>query len=115
VFYNTTDSGRVQRTACLKFPYAAKFTNHMVASDSPIDWNFARWRQVLQTYAIDGRKQFDPDNVRDRALLDSITSGDQASQHLIEGCPQILARTEAKEPVTDDNMGTEWRHPLGLE
>ena len=115
VFYNTTDSDRVQRTACLKFPYGAKFTNHMVASDSPIDWNFARWRQVLQTYAIDGRKQFDPDNADDRALLDSITSADQASQHLIEDCPQVLARTKDKEPVTDDNMGTEWRHPLGLE
>ena len=115
VFYNTTDSDRVQRTACLKFPYGAKFTNHMVASDSPIDWNFARWRQVLQTYAIDGRKQFDPDNADDRALLDSITSADQASQHRIEDCPQVLARTKDKEPVTDDNMGTEWRHPLGLE
>jgi len=114
VFYNTTDSARVQRTACLKFPYAARFTNHMVASDSPLDWNFTRWRQVLQNYDIDGRRQFDPDNVRDRALLDSITSVEQAS-HLIEGCPQILARTDGKAPVTDDNMGTEWRHPLGLE
>ena len=71
VFYNTTDLARVQRTACLKFPYAARFTNHMVASDSPLDWNFPRWRQVLQDYAIDGRRQFDPDNVSDRALLDS--------------------------------------------
>jgi spermidine synthase len=115
VFYNTTDSGRVQRTACLTFPYGARFTNHMVASDSPIDWNFTRWRQTLEAYAIDGKQQFDPQDAGDRALLDSVTSADQTSQHLIEGCPQVLARTEGKEPVTDDNMGTEWRHPLGLE
>jgi spermidine synthase len=115
VFYNTTGSERVQRTACLSFPYGARFTNHMVASDSPIDWDFARWRQALQTYVIDGRRQFDPDNADDRALLDSLTSADRASEELIEDCAQVLARTDGKEPVTDDNMGTEWRHPLGLE
>jgi spermidine synthase len=115
VFYNTTGSERVQRTACLAFPYGARFTNHMVASDSPIDWNFGRWRQVLQSYVIDGRKQFDPDSADDRTLLNSITSEDRTSEEFIENCPQVLARTDGKAPVTDDNMGTEWRHPLGLE
>ena len=52
VFYNTTDSDRVQRTACLAFPYGARFTNHMVVSKSPIDWNFARWRQTLESYIL---------------------------------------------------------------
>jgi spermidine synthase len=115
VFYNTTDSDRVQRTACLAFPYGARFSNHMVVSDTPIDWNFTRWRQTLEAYAIDGERQFDPQNASDRALLDSVTSADQSSRHLIEGCPQVLARTAGKVPVTDDNMGTEWRHTLGLE
>jgi spermidine synthase len=113
-FYNTTDSDRVQRTACLAFPYGARFTNHMVVSDSAIDWNFSRWRQTLDSYVIDGRKQFDPQNADDRALLDSVTSADQA-RHMIEGCPEILARTTGMTPVTDDNMGTEWRHYFGLE
>jgi spermidine synthase len=115
LFYNTTDSDRVQRTACLAFPYGARFSNHVVVSDTPIDWNFKRWRQTLEAYAIDGTKQFNLQNPGDRALLDSITSADQGSQHLIEGCPQVLARTAGKVPVTDDNMGTEWRHTLGLE
>jgi spermidine synthase len=115
VFYNTTDSDRVQRTACLAFPYGARFSNHVVVSDTPIDWNFARWRQTLEAYAIDGERQFDLQNARDRALLESVTSSDQSSRHLIEGCPQVLARTAGKVPVTDDNMGTEWRHTLGLE
>ncbi len=115
VFYNTTDSERVQRTACLTFPYGARFTNHMVVSDTPIDWDFARWRRALQSYVIDGEKQFDAQNPGDRVLLDSLTSPEQSSQHLIEGCPEVLARTAGREPITDDNMGTEWRHYLGLE
>jgi spermidine synthase len=114
-FYNTTESDRVQRTACLVFPHGARFTNHMVVSDSPIDWNFARWRQTLESYVIDGQRQFDLQNVDDRALLDSVTSADQESRHIIEGCPEIVARTAGKAPVTDDNMGTEWRHYFGLE
>jgi spermidine synthase len=116
LFYNTTGSDRVQRTACLAFPYGARFTNHMVVSDTPIDWNFARWRHVLESYVIDGTKQFDPQKAEDRALLDSVTSADQSSQrHLIEGCPEVLVRTASRAPVTDDNMGTEWRYILGLE
>jgi len=116
LFYNTTESARVQRTACLAFPYGARFTNHMVVSDAPIDWNFARWHQILESYVIDGKKQFDPQNAEDRALLDAVTSAEQNSQHhLIEDCPQLLVRTADKTPVTDDNMGTEWRYNLGLE
>ena len=47
-FYNTTDSARVQRTGCLAFAHGARFTNHMVVSNEPIDWNFRRWRRVLE-------------------------------------------------------------------
>jgi spermidine synthase len=114
-FYNTTDSDRVQRTACLVFPYGARFTNHMVVSDSEIDWNFSRWRQTLESYVIDGQKQFDPQKADDRALLDSVTSADQGASNVIEGCPEVLARTAGRTPITDDNMGTEWRHYFGLE
>jgi hypothetical protein len=34
---------------------------------------------------------------------------------MIEECPRLLARTDGKAPVTDDNMGTEWRYPIGLD
>ena len=115
MFYNTTDSARVQRSACLAFPYGALFTNHMVVSQTPIDWNFARWRQTLESYVIDGRKEFDSKSASDRALLDSLASAEHSSQHFIEGCPDVLARTAGRESVTDDNMGTEWRHSFGLE
>ena len=115
MFYNTTGSDRVQRTACLAFPYGARFTNHMVVSDVPIDWNFVRWRETLESYVIDGQKQFDIHSANDRALLDSLAAADHSSQHMIEGCPEVLTRTAGGVSVTDDNMGTEWRHYLGLE
>ena len=115
MFYNTTESPRVQRTACLAFPYGVQFTNHMVVSETPIDWNFFRWRQTLESYVIDGHKQFDSQSAGDRALLDSLTTTDHSSQHLIEGCPEVLARTAGGVSITDDNMGTEWRYSFGLE
>jgi hypothetical protein len=109
LFYNTTGSGRVQRTACLAFPHGARFTNHMVVSDTPIDWIFPRWRAVLESYSIDGRAQFDGQNAEHRTTLDSLMAIAESAQQIIEDCPDVLARTAGKTPVTDDNMGTEWR------
>jgi spermidine synthase len=114
-FYNTTDAARVQRTACLTFPHGARFTNHMVVSDSPIDWNFERWRQVLDVYVVDGKKQFDGESATDHTFLDKLMTINQGSAHVIEECRDVLARTSQLKIVTDDNMGTEWRYPLNLD
>ena len=122
-FYNTTGADRVQRTGCLAFAQGARFTNHMVVSASPIAWDFARWRRVLEAYRIDGKPVFDPGRNADRAVLDDLMAmGDSLApgaarnaDRPIEPCPDILARTAGKRPVTDDNMGSEWRYFLGLE
>jgi spermidine synthase len=83
----------------------------LVVSDTPIDWDFVRWLDVLQSYIIDGEREF---SAEDRSVLDSITSPDKVRE-IIEECPQVLVRTEGKTLVTDDNMGTEWRYPIGLD
>jgi spermidine synthase len=119
-FYNTTDSARVQRTGCLAFADGARFLNHMVVSDTPIRWDFARWRRTLEAYRIDGRPVFDTTRSEDRAQLDRLQSLDEAAAvanepRPIEHCPDILARTVGETPVTDDNMGSEWRSFLGLK
>jgi spermidine synthase len=114
-YYNTTDSDRVQRTGCLAFPHGARFTNHMVVSDSQIDWDFARWRHTLESYRIDGANQFDPTRNQDRAFLDDLMKNVANSGTIIEPCSDLLHRTAGKAPVTDDNMGTEWRHLFGLD
>ena len=122
-FYNTTGSSRVQRTGCTAFPFGARFTNQMVVSSSAIKWNFRRWRDILSQYQIDGRL------VLDRALPKSGTTLDRMmllESHLahagtlvdndaIETCPEILDRTAGQATVTDDNMGTEWRHSFGFQ
>ena len=115
VFYNTTGSDRVQRTACLGFSHGARFTNHMLASNDPIAWDFDRWRKVLESYRIDGKLQFNPDNASDRGFLDNLIEKTRNDDETIEPCAKVLARTEGKPPVTDDNMGSEWRYSLNLE
>lgn len=115
LFYNTTESARVQRTGCLAFPYGARFTNHMVVSDSPMDWDFARWRSVLESYRIDGKPRFNMADATDRAAIDDVLHEYGPDGSHIEDCKALLSRTAGMTPVTDDNMGTEWRYYLGLE
>jgi len=122
-FYNTTDASRVQRTGCLRVAHGARFSNHLLVSAAPIDWNFQRWRQVLEAYQIDGKPVLDASCAADRAVLDrlmaieanllpgAVTSAESA----IELCRDIVARTAGKPIVSDDNMGSEWRYSLGLE
>ena len=119
-FYNTTDSARVQRTGCLAFADGARFLNHMVVSETPIRWDFERWRRILEAYRIDGRPVFDVSRAEDRAELDrlqswetSMTARDETRP--IEACPDVLSRTAGQQQVSDDNMGSEWRYALGLE
>jgi spermidine synthase len=122
-FYNTTGADRVQRTGCLAFAHGARFTNHMAVSAAPIAWDFARWRRTLEAYRIDGKVVFDATRAEDRAVLDQLMAMEQSlapgakrnADSPIEPCPDILARTAGKQPVTDDNMGSEWRYFLALE
>jgi spermidine synthase len=120
-FYNTTGSPRVQRTGCLGFSHGARFTNHMVLSDSPISWDFERWRRALESYRIDGKAIFDMGREHDRAQIDALMTWEAdlgqprgANGH-IESCPDLIARTKGIRLMTDDNMGSEWRYPLHLE
>ena len=123
VFYNTTESDRVQRTGCLAFAHGARFVNHMVLSDRPIAWDFQRWRRTLESYRIDGKPIVDPGRAADRAKIDELVAWQESLapaaaltlDRPIEPCPDLLVRTAGKRQVTDDNMGSEWRHFLGLD
>jgi spermidine synthase len=41
--------------------------------------------------------------------------GTDAREMPIEHCADVLARTSGMAGVTDDNMGSEWRHFFGLQ
>jgi spermidine synthase len=122
-FYNTTGSDRVLRTGCAAFPHGARFVNHLVVSASPIEWDFQRWQRVLAAYLIDGKPALDLGRAPDQAVLEQLMAweaslvlgADQGPERPIETCRDILARTEGRTIVTDDNMGSEWRNFLGLE
>jgi len=117
VFYNTTDSSRVQRTGCTSFAHGARFTNHVVLSAAPIAWDFARWRRNLVAYRIDGRPMLDLSRTEHVQGLERLMAIEgqirndraHAAADWIEPCPHVLARTAGQSLVTDDNMGTEWR------
>lgn len=121
-FYNTTDSIRVQRTGCQVFPYGVRFTNHMVVSDAPLDWSTERWRGVIERYRIDDHPVLPP-GAENAALLERVAGGlalpstatGGSTDSLVELCANVIARSSDFASITDDNMGTEWRHVLGLE
>jgi spermidine synthase len=111
--YNTTDSARVQRTACEAFPEGYRVINNMMVSNAPMSLDYARLERVLASYRIDGRRVIDP--VANAARWQQVlrTLGDPAAEAAagkvgIEPCPSILARTGGLPLITDDNMGEEW-------
>ena len=120
-FYNTTSANRVQRTGCLAMPQGLRFNNHMALSREALDVDFERWRRTLLAYRIDGRAVLDLSHEKDAAKLAELLRprdtwrANRTAEGLMEGCDSILARTQGLAPITDDNMGTEWRYPMGLE
>ena len=122
-FYNTTDSGRVEKTGCKSFRYGYRVLNHLLVSDAPIDLNVNRWRQILIGYRIDGHLIFHLNHPSDIAALQNVltlpayanVTSPGADKRPMESCASILTRTVGMRTVTDDNMGTEWRYPLGLD
>jgi len=112
--YNTTDSPEVQRTACVGFPHVVRIINNVWVSNSPLIPNKQRWRDVLVNYRIEGRPVLDPFDPGAMQRLEQVLG---MVDELIKPVParfgmesrgSILARTEGKRLVTDDNMGTEW-------
>jgi predicted membrane-bound spermidine synthase len=118
-FYNATDSARVQRTGCTTFKHGARFMNHMILSDQPLALDAERWKVSLAAQKIDGVPVLDLGREEGRQFfdkLDGIAEADYPGHgRIVEHCPSILARTEGLRLITDDNMGTEWRHQFGRE
>ncbi len=122
-FFNTTDSLRVQRTGCESFRFGYRVTNHLLVSDLPFALDIGHWRQNLLATRIDGHGVFDLSRPADAAALRRVLSlaananvnDADAPKRLMESCVSIRARTSGVRLITDDNMGTEWRQPLGLD
>jgi predicted membrane-bound spermidine synthase len=119
MFFNTTDSARTQRTGCAMFPHGMRFLNHLIVSMDPLPLDVERWKKSLSAERIDDRPVFDLSRARDREFFDRLDGISDAANlghgRPMESCADILARTADLDLITDDNMGTEWRHQFGLE
>ncbi len=111
LYYNTTNNAAAHKTGATVFPFAWRFQNMLIGSDSPITINRERWRQKLLQWRIDGRPvlQSDRQGDRHRATLDRIVNQSRwRGKAAWEPRRSILHRTRREPVITDDNMATEW-------
>jgi spermidine synthase len=116
LYYNTTGSQRVQFTGAMVFPHALRISNFMALSDSPLRFDRANWKRVLENYQIDGRRVFNLSDPDHRACIERWVSMPESQEktvpgHLdasIEYRASLLRRFQGQRVITDDNMGTEW-------
>jgi spermidine synthase len=119
-YYNTTGSEDVMSTGLRVFPYGLRILNFLAVSDSPFDFNTARWMSTLRQYRIDGRLVFDPGNPKSVETLvgyDALTKGLDKSTDFqsMETSASLRNRlTPNTIIITDDNMGDEWRVVPGV-
>jgi predicted membrane-bound spermidine synthase len=90
-YFNATGSDRAARTAGDAFAHVLRLHNCIGASDAPLHFDDERWLRALRSAGIDGT----PELARVHALIEP------------EG--SLRARTAKVRPITDDNMGSEWR------
>jgi spermidine synthase len=116
LYFNTTSSDDVLKTAFVEFPYGMRFRNFVAVSDSPVHWNSQRFRSVLENYSIDEKKVFDVKREEDRVAFERVAAvGDQpesASWEGIESRERALPRLSGGVIVSDDNMVPEWESAL---
>ena len=115
-FYNTTASEEAQATGLSVFPYGMLVSNFLLVSDSPLQLDAQRWKDVLLKYQIDSKPVFDLSRETDRLCLNRVMSLPETLDHndagfySMESADHIRARTRQARIITDDNMGTEWFH-----
>jgi spermidine synthase len=120
VFYNTTSSDDVYKTAATVFPHALRVINFVAASDAPLSLDRESLKRVLVDYRIDGKPVLDLSREEDQkaleaalALADSIEK--PPVEFGLESRESLLARMANARVVTDDNMVTEWRQLFPTE
>jgi spermidine synthase len=115
VMWNCTSSPRAIRTGLAVFPHTMMVMNNCVGSMEPLIADYARWRQILEEYQIDGRPLFKLPE--ESATLEKILAFGQpgSARH---GLWRTIDRVEMEkryggaEIITDRNLGEEYRSVL---
>ena len=122
LYYNTTSSQDVKKTAATVFPHALRVWNFIAVSDSPFSFDKERWRKVLTTMSIDGEPIADTTSDDGKKWLeDMLQYADSVREPPrddgLEDRESLLANanTAGAKVVTDDNMVPEWRQVLRFQ
>jgi len=119
-YFNTSDTPSAFRAAFDVFPSGLRFLNFAAVSMSPVKFDETRWRGVLAGYRLNGVAVFDTLTPKGRARVASFiaTPRDPAGwfgSPALESRSSMLQRLRNVSPITDDNMGAEWRVGLRTE
>lgn len=114
LYFNTTSSHDVLKTAATTFSNAMRVYNFVAVSDSPFTFDKARWKAMLETMTIDGRPVLDLNDKGDKEVFDEVvnyadTLNAPPTENGLESRESLLAHVSDGEIVTDDNMLPEWQ------
>jgi SAM-dependent methyltransferase len=114
LYFNAANAPSAFRAAFDVFPYGLRFLDFAAVSMAPVTFNESRWRQSLARYRLDGVAPFDTTTSRGRARVSAFlaTPRDAAGwfgSPALESRASMLPRLRDVAPITDDNMGGEWR------
>ena len=113
-YFNAADAPTAFRAAFDVFPNGLRFLDFAAVSIGPVEFDEGRWRHALANYHLNGVALFDTTTSRGRARLASFLAtphdpGGWFGSPALESRASMLPRLRGVPPITDDNMGGEWR------
>jgi spermidine synthase len=122
LYYNTTSSDDVKKTAATVFPYALRVYNFIAVSDAPLTFDKERYRKTLSRMRIDGQPIADTASEDGKRWLEDMvnyadTLHESPTDEGLESRESVLSRANAAgaRVITDDNMVPEWRKVLRFQ
>ena len=122
LYFNTTSSDDVKKTAATVFPYALRVYNCIAVSDSPFTFDKERWRRTLTTMKIDNEPIIELTTEDGRKFLEEMVNyadsvNEPPRDDGLEKGESVLASANAAGAlvITDDNMVPEWRQILRFQ
>lgn len=115
LYFNTTDSASVIKTALAVYPFVLRLYNFIAASNEPINIDKQRWKAVLSNYTIDNKKVIDLNKSTHKKYLKTLLNimgsiKPWVCSRIIESKESLLFSTKNAKIITDDNMGEEWKY-----
>jgi spermidine synthase len=114
LFYNTTSSHDVFKTALAVYPHVLRVLNFAAVSDSPLALDKKVWKDLLLDYRLEGDKVFDLSAKADKAAFDTFVDlADSVNRppegYGLETRDSLVVSMSDGQVITDDNMACEWR------